>query len=229
MFLSFAPVTGSWDCAGDSLFAPLNATTVCKRSVEGEDSSQDLAFLRLLLPMQYVLDDIRDPQLVRDCRLAAEEVRSILYPRGCSDRGRLVLSVYEGHVLFNGKWCRRQHIGNRSETRFCPLKRCSASLAARDGSRRCSRLGLPHLTTTSWHATPCTGDQLMCALAGSRLHTFPRQPYQIIAQTMLLSPLLHLCSRLMCWTHLISSCRIRKIGWRWCLIQQISSFLSRLG
>lgn len=63
-------------CAGDSLFAPLDSVTVHKRSVEeGEECSQDLTYLRLLLPMQYVLDDIQDPQLVQECILSAIEVR----------------------------------------------------------------------------------------------------------------------------------------------------------
>lgn len=59
--------------AGDSLFTPLNSTTVNKPVPEREDSQQDLVYLRLLLPMQYVLDDIEDPELVQECRQAVQE------------------------------------------------------------------------------------------------------------------------------------------------------------
>lgn len=62
-------------CVGDSLFAPLDSVTVRKVSEDEQEGSKDLAYLRLLLPMQYVLDDIQDPQLVQECRLAAQEVR----------------------------------------------------------------------------------------------------------------------------------------------------------
>jgi hypothetical protein len=59
--------------AGDSVFAPLHTITVHGGAMHNADDQ--LACLRVYLPIKYVLESAQDPNLVLECQRAATEVR----------------------------------------------------------------------------------------------------------------------------------------------------------